>query len=269
MHPAHRASLLGEQTTRWRTRSRRSTAIHQHRNPNWQTANFASLESVSATSSGPRWQRLEHDERRQQILACARRLFSERNYASVSTSEIALEAGVARGLLHHYFGTKRELYLEVVRSMMRTPSNPVPLQSPGRGLETILAESVDRWLTMVERNRGTWLAVIGGRGLGHDPEVEAILENAREQAAARLIEALQTYEADQAPPELWAAVRAYGAFAEAASMEWLQRGRLTREQTEALLVHGFLTIVRDVVPALEQPEPAAALTSSPDRRPTQ
>ncbi len=87
-----------------------------------------------ATAPGPRWQRLEHDERRAQILACARRLFSERSYAAVSTSEIASEAGVARGLLHHYFGTKRELYLEVVRTLVRMPSNPVPLQSPGRDL---------------------------------------------------------------------------------------------------------------------------------------
>src|SRR5881227_4279375 len=101
-----------------------------------------------ATVPAPRWQRLEHDERRRQILACARRLFSERNYASVSTSEIAKQAGVARGLLHHYFGTKRDLYLEVVRSLMRMPSNPVPLQAPGRGIEAIIDESVDRWLTM-------------------------------------------------------------------------------------------------------------------------
>src|SRR5205807_8880700 len=97
-----------------------------------------------APSPAPRWQRLEHDERRQQILDCARRLFSERNYASVSTSEIARQAGVARGLLHHYFGTKRELYLEVVRDLMRMPSNPVPLQAPGRGLEAIIEESVER-----------------------------------------------------------------------------------------------------------------------------
>jgi AcrR family transcriptional regulator len=205
-----------------------------------------------ATAPGPRWQRLEHDERRRQILTCAKRLFSERNYSAVSTSEIAREAGVARGLLHHYFGTKRELYLEVVRSMMRTPSNPVPLQNPGRSLETIIAEGVDRWLTMVERNRGTWLAAIGGRGLGHDPEVEAILEEAREQASDRLIEALQTYEADQAPPALRAAVRAYGGFAETATVEWLERGRLDRAQIRTLLIQVFLTVVRDVVPAVEE-----------------
>jgi AcrR family transcriptional regulator len=105
---------------------------------------------------------------------------------------------------------------------------------------------------MLERNRGTWLAAIGARGLGRDPEVEAILEDAREQAADRLIEALQTYEASQAPPQLRAAVRAYSGFAEAASVEWLERGRLTREQARILLVEGFLSIVRDVLPAVEQ-----------------
>jgi len=68
----------------------------------------------------------------------------------------------------------------------------------------------------------------------------------------RLIEALQTYEAAQAPPQLRAAIRAYGGFAEAASVEWLERGRLTREQARVLLVQGFLSIVRDVLPTVEQ-----------------
>jgi AcrR family transcriptional regulator len=202
------------------------------------------------TAPAPRWQRLEHDERRAQILACARRLFSERNYDAVSTTDIAGEAGVARGLLHHYFGTKRELYLEVVRSLMRMPSNPVPLQSPGRGLEVVIEQSVERWLQMLERNRETWLAAVGPRGLGRDPEVEAILEEAREQAADRLIEALQTYEAAQAPDELRATIRAYSGFAEAASIEWLLRERLTRAEVKVLLIHGFLSIVRDVLPAV-------------------
>jgi AcrR family transcriptional regulator len=206
-----------------------------------------------ATAPAPRWQRLDHDERRRQILACARRLFSERSYDAVSTTDIAAEAGVARGLLHHYFGTKRDLYLEVVRELMRMPSNPVPLQAPGRGLEHVIEESVDRWLTMLERNRGTWLAANATRGLGGgDPELEAILEDAREEAADRLIEALQTYEAQTAPPELRAAIRAYSGFAEAASIEWLARERLTREQTRALLTKTFLNLVNEVLPAIQE-----------------
>ncbi len=200
----------------------------------------------------PRWQRLDHDERRRQILECARRLFSERPYASVSTTELAREAGVARGLLHHYFGSKRDLYLEVVRTLVRVPTNPVPLEAPGRGIEVVIDESVERWLTMLERNSGTWLAALGGRGVGRDPELEEILEDAREQAADRLIEALQTHEAASAPAELRAAIRAYSGFAEAASIEWLERHRITREQLHTLLVQTFLTLVRDVVPAVQR-----------------
>jgi AcrR family transcriptional regulator len=203
-----------------------------------------------ATSEAPRWQRLGHDERRGQILDCARRLFSERNYDAVSTIEIAREAGVARGLLHHYFGTKRELYLEVGRDLVRMPSNPVPLPSPGRGLDTVIEESVERWLEMLERNCGTWLAAIGGRGLGRDPQVEAILDQAREDAANRLVEALDAGAAADAPGDLRAVIRAYGGFAEAASVEWLERGRLTRAQVKALLTQGFLSIVADVLPAV-------------------
>ncbi len=202
-----------------------------------------------ATTPAPRWQRLEHDERRRQILSCARRLFSERNYAGVSTSDIAQEAGVARGLLHHYFGTKRELYLEVVRTLLRMPSNPVPQQSHTRGLEEVIAEGVDRWLELLERNQGTWLAAIGAGGLGRDPEVEAILEEGRERAADRLIEALGV-PPPEAPDHLRAAVRAYGGFAEAASVQWLERGRLTREQAQTMLVQGFLSIVGEVAGAV-------------------
>jgi hypothetical protein len=116
-----------------------------------------------------------------------------------------------------------------------------------------LDESVERWLTMLERNRGTWLAAIGAQGLGRDPEIEAIMEQARERAADRLIEAVQGRDASNAPKELRAAMRAYSGFAEAASVQWLEHRRLTREQIHALLVQGFLSIVRDVVPAVRKP----------------
>ncbi len=198
-----------------------------------------------------RWERRGPDRRRTEILDAARKLFSERSYSAVSTTEIAREAGIARGLLNHYFGTKRDLYLEVVRGMMRMPANPVPLQEGGPGIEAVIDQSVDRWLAMLERNRGTWLAAIGGRGLGNDPELESILEEAREQAADRLIEALQRYEAATAPRELRATIRAYSGFAEAASVQWLEYRRLTREQIHTLLVQSFLSIVNDVLRAVE------------------
>jgi AcrR family transcriptional regulator len=198
------------------------------------------------TATTPRWTRLEHTERREQILACARRLFSERHYSAVSTADIAREAGVVRGLLHHYFGSKRELYLEVVRGMVRVPPPPLPEELEGRPVEEVVADSVDRWLEMVRRNRGTWLAAIGAEGFGRDPDIERVLEEAREAAAARLTRVLGM-DGD-APSELRAVIRAYAGLAEGATREWLQRGRLSREQVHVLLTDTLLALAREVLP---------------------
>jgi AcrR family transcriptional regulator len=208
----------------------------------------------------PRWARLEHDERRSQILACARRLFSERHYGAVSLTDIAREAGVARGLLHHYFGSKRDLYLEVVRSMVSMPLQPVPAELDGRAAEDVLAEGVDRWLEMLSRNRETWLVARGAQGFGHDPEVEAILEDAREAATDQVIAALRPGgDPAAAPPELLALVRAYAGLAEATSLEWLLHRRLTREQAHALLYQSFLALFREVLEAIEDAGDSARL----------
>jgi AcrR family transcriptional regulator len=187
---------------------------------------------ATATATGAR---LEPDQRRRQILAAARRLFSERGYSAVSTGEIAAEAGVARGLINHYFGTKRSLYVEVVREMVRFRSQPVPEYVDGATPQDRLDESIDRWLEMVSRNREAWLAAVGAEGLGHDPEIEAVLDEAREEATARLIETLGLGPVATAPPELHAVLRAYGGMAEAATREWLERGRWDRGQVASFL----------------------------------
>src|SRR5215212_10228058 len=205
------------------------------------------------TTTAPRWARLEHDERRSQILACARRLFSERHYGAVSTADIAREAGVARGLLHHYFGSKRDLYLEIVRSMVSMPLQRVPAELDGRAPKQVLAEGVDRWLEMLSRNRETWLVARGAQGFGHDPEVEAILEEARGAATDEVIAALRPGEQPvTAPPELRALVRAYAGLAEATSLEWLLHRRLTREQAHTLLYESFAALFRQVLEAVER-----------------
>ncbi len=179
--------------------------------------------------------RLEPDERRRQILAAARRLFSERHYGAVSADEIASEAGVARGLINHYFGTKRDLYVEVVREMVRVPPPPVPEYVEGTSVTARATESIDAWLEMVWRNRETWLDSIRTQGLG-DPEIAAVFEEAREEAARRMIAVLGLGRLEDAPKERLALLRAYGGMAEAATVQWLEHERLTREQTRTLLV---------------------------------
>ena len=77
--------------------------------------------------------RLDPEARRAQIIECAAKLFEERPYSDVSTTEIAAAARVGRPLVNHYFGNKRELYLEVVRRFVFVPAivvEPIPKFSP-------------------------------------------------------------------------------------------------------------------------------------------
>jgi AcrR family transcriptional regulator len=206
---------------------------------------------VRAVAAGPAYTRLEASERRAQIVAAARRLFAERPWGTVSTTAIAREAGVTRGLLHHHFGTRRELELEVVRAMVRVPPPPLPADVAGRSLEDVIGESFERWLRLIDRNRGTWMASVGAGGPGAGADVEAILEEAREQAVDRLLAVLAQFGHADTPARR-ATLRAFGAFAETATLEWLRRERLTRSQLAHLLRTTFLHLT-SVTPSSEEP----------------
>ena len=219
------------------------------------------MASVTARTNGPtaeRGARLDPDERRRQILGAARGLFSERHYGSVSVEEIAAEAGVARGLINHYFGTKRDLYVEVVREMVRVPPPPVPEYVQGTTVAERIGESIDSWLEMVWRNRETWLDSMRTQGLG-DPEIAAIFEEAREEAAVRMLAVLGLGPAAEAPRAQLALLRAYGGMAEAATVQWLHHDRLTREQVRSLLVEGGTRLAAG--------ELDVVLTTKPGREP--
>src|SRR5262245_16949571 len=59
--------------------------------------------------------RLSVDARRKQLLALGRQAFTAQRYDDVSTDAIATRAGVSRGLLFHYFPSKRDYHLAVLR----------------------------------------------------------------------------------------------------------------------------------------------------------
>jgi AcrR family transcriptional regulator len=191
--------------------------------------------------------RLDYDERRQLILDAARRLFCQRPYSEVSMADLAEAAGVARGLLHHYFGSKRDLYLDVMRELLQVPTIPLPDDSARLEGGQVWEASVEGWMRLIESNRELWLTAIGAGGTGRDPELEGLLDDARELTAVRVLDALGI-DADTAPVELMALVRGYGGLAQEVTREWLERGRLTRPQAKALLLGALPSLVDQVLP---------------------
>ncbi|GAA3970531.1 TetR/AcrR family transcriptional regulator [Actinomadura viridis] len=208
----------------------------------------------------PRRLRKEPDERRDQILACARELFSSRPYGTVSNTEIAAAAGVSRGLLNHYFGTKRDLYLAAVSEMMSVPPIPVPAAAEGAGLRERVAQSIGAWLELLERNRETWVTALDTIIAGGDEDLERILQEARDRAVDHMTEVVGLTPVARTHPELRAAFRGYSAMAEATTREWLKRKLLTREQVHLLLEEVLLHLIEEVLPRLTR----AAQASSPE-----
>ncbi|WBB61912.1 helix-turn-helix domain containing protein [Streptomyces sp. WMMC500] len=192
--------------------------------------------------------RMEPDARRAEILSVARRLFGANGYNAVSTSDIAAGAGVARALINHYFGGKRQLYLEVVRQMMVVPAS-VSERLPPTSPEERLSICVDRWLEVVERNREMWLSAIGLEAL-NDPEIDRIMLEADEVATDRILEAAMMTDITEGRQKLRAMIRAHSAMLKAASREWLVRGTLSRSDLHVILTRTVLHLLNTVFPAL-------------------
>ena len=58
--------------------------------------------------------RMAGEERRQQILGVAMRLFSQRGFRGTTTKEIAHEAGVSEAMVFRHFANKQELYSAIL-----------------------------------------------------------------------------------------------------------------------------------------------------------
>jgi AcrR family transcriptional regulator len=62
----------------------------------------------------PRTERTDAARNRERVLAAARRLFAERGVRAVTMSEVAREAGVAKGTVFHRFGDRAGLALALL-----------------------------------------------------------------------------------------------------------------------------------------------------------
>jgi AcrR family transcriptional regulator len=181
--------------------------------------------------------RLSTDARREQLLASGARLLAQRPYDEVSIEEIAKAAGVSKGLLYHYFPTKKDF---LIAALERGQAELALLTAPDPDLPPAeqLAASLDRFLDFVEAHEAAYATIFSSRGGGH-PELQAALEAGRQQRMDAVIESLSTWEAAPASvertPALETAVQGWFFFIEGAVLRWLERRDLERDELRELL----------------------------------
>ena len=183
--------------------------------------------------TSPARTRLDLDARRRQLVGIGLDLFSDRAYDEIAIDDIAAQAGISKGLLYHYFPSKRDFYVEVIREAARDLRERT---EPDGTLPPIdrLSESLDAYLRHVEEHARGHATLLRG-GIGSDPEVRAIVDENRAVFALRIIDAMVEQGAE-ATPAVRLAVRGWIGFVEAVSLDWVERGEVTRPEVLALLV---------------------------------
>lgn len=105
--------------------------------------------------------RLDVDERRAQLIALGLEQFSDRPYDEVSIDEIAAAAGISKGLLYHYFPTKRDFYAaaigEAARHLLETTQTPDTVPALER-----LRAGIGAYLAYVEQHGAAYTALFRG-----------------------------------------------------------------------------------------------------------
>lgn len=186
--------------------------------------------------------RLSTEERREQLLSVGARLFSESPYDEVWIEQVAEIAGVSRGLLYHYFPTKRDFFAAVVE---RESERMLRLTAavPGVPVREQLGAGLDAFLAYVEAHAHGFRAFHRADAAG-DQAVRRVYQRAlaaqEEQILAALDADPDVRRAPEDRPELRIAVRGWLAFMTAVCLEWLRGSELTREQLRDLCARALL-----------------------------
>ena len=180
------------------------------------------------------------------MLDAARVVFARDGFTGASAAAVAREAGVTRTLVHHYFGSRRELFLGVLEELAERLPAAIRTDLEGVPLEEVVRINSTALLDAVERDRDAWVALLGATG--SDPDVERILDGARDRTIDKMLVNQGAAVGDS--EELRLLLRVYLGAAEAALAEWAVHGRATRGQTEVLMQRTLLAMVTEVLPQL-------------------
>jgi AcrR family transcriptional regulator len=203
----------------------------------------------------PRRVRLQIDTRRAQLLDLGMNLFGGQAYEDIAIDDVAAAAGISKGLLYHYFRGKREFYVETIRAAslrLRRLSEPDPALAPLARLRA----AIDAHLEYIQEH-GPAYAAIYRHGVAVAPEVSDILEQHR---AAIMRYFLRNLGVPRPRPVLRAALRAWIAMVEGASLDWIAHPALARDDLRELLVAGYLAMLGKTFELDPKALPDAVLT---------
>lgn len=180
--------------------------------------------------------RLNPQQRRAQLIELGTEMLADRPLEQISVEDIADQAGVSRGLLFHYFASKQDFHLEIVREASRSM---IERTAPDPDLEPfeILRDSIANYVDYVSEKRDTFISLLRGTASG-DPQMREVFEQTRTTMADRTLAQLAQLDVD-VTPTIDLAVRGWIAFVEEATITWLRNPQITRDELIDLNVNAL------------------------------
>jgi AcrR family transcriptional regulator len=198
--------------------------------------------------------RLSVDVRRRQLLDLALELFAQHSYDAISIDEIAKRAGVSKGLLYHYYPSKRAFYVAAVEEAARQLLEETDIDAYGEGSEPHPdgpRVALKAFIDYVARHRSVYAFLLRS-GIGTDPEAAEIIENTREALVRRMLSRLSRFGARMDDPATRIRLRGWLGFLEAVSLDWAERQELDTDALLELLVDAsrpvFAAVLTPTVP---------------------
>lgn len=191
--------------------------------------------------------RMSPDERRQQLLSLGVAAMADRPLEAVTVEDLATEAGVSPGLVHHYFGSRQGLHSAIVRTardaMLHATEPREDLPPRAR-----LRDTLDRFVEFVREHEATFYSLVRGTASGNE-NVRATVQHARDVLAGYLRDVFQ--EIGVAPgPLLDTALHSWISFAEQALIEAAGDPAIPPAELTVFLERSAIGVAEALDPAL-------------------
>ncbi len=166
--------------------------------------------------SQPAYSRLDVEERRRRLLEMGTELFTRHSYDELSMADIARHAGISKGLMYHYFPSKRDYFVATLQQAATELAAVVEPSGTGTPLEQLTA-SVDAWLTWIDANAEAYAKLMqSATSVG---EVRELIEGIREATAQRILDGLSPDS--EPPPAVRSAVKGWLWFMDGVLLDWV------------------------------------------------
>ena len=98
--------------------------------------------------------RMSKEDRRNQIMESAKKVFIDKGFTSTTTANIAKEADISEVTLFRYFSSKQELFESIIQPLLNASIND---ESPSDKFETVeqkIYNLLDRRIRFISENQG-------------------------------------------------------------------------------------------------------------------